>query len=224
MTADRMPALEATELYRFFHTGDEEVIALRGVSLVVHPGEMVAVVGPSGSGKSTLLACLTGVDDPDGGSVRLAGRLISRRPEGERAGLRARQLGVVLQSGNLIEHLSLSANARIARRLGGGRGRPNLDALLERLGLAGRDRSYPAQLSGGEAVRAALAVALVNEPAVVVADEPTAEVDRVTESGVLDLLHAEADRGVAIVIATHSPAAAAAADRVVELVDGRAAG
>jgi putative ABC transport system ATP-binding protein len=215
------PAVHAHELYRFFHAGDDEVLALRGVSLRVSAGEFVAVVGPSGSGKSTLLACLAGLDDPDGGTVRVAGQVMSRRPERERTALRARSVGVVLQSANLIEHLTLAANLRVAHRLAGGRGRPDIDGLLGRLGLGGRSRSYPAQLSGGEAVRAGLAAVLVNRPAVVVADEPTAEVDRATEGGLLDLLRAEVDRGLALVVATHSPVVAAAADRVINLTDGR---
>jgi putative ABC transport system ATP-binding protein len=215
------PALEATELYRFYHTGDDEVIALRGVSLTVHAGELVAVVGPSGSGKSTLLSCLAGLDDPTGGIVRIAGQVISRRPEAQRAAIRARRVGVVLQSANLIDHLSVSANLLIAYRLGGGRGHPDTAGLLGRVGLQGRTGAYPAQLSGGEAVRAGLAVALVNQPAVVVADEPTAEVDRTTEAQLLELLRAEVDRGLALLVATHSPVVAEAADRVVPLVDGR---
>jgi putative ABC transport system ATP-binding protein len=223
MSAADSPAIEATELYRFFHHGDDEVIALRGVSLSVRQGEMVAVVGPSGSGKSTLLSCIAGLDDPDGGSVRVAGHVMSRRPERERALVRARHMGVLLQSHNLIGHLSVAGNARVAHRLAGGRGRLDLAALLARLGLAGRGDAYPAQLSGGEGVRAGLAVALVNQPAVVIADEPTAEVDQVTEAEVLGLLRAEVGRGLALLVASHSAAAARAADRTVELVDGRVA-
>jgi putative ABC transport system ATP-binding protein len=219
-------AIEAIELYRFFHAGDDEVKALRGVSLVAEAGEFVAVVGPSGSGKTTLLACLAGLDDPDGGSVKVAGQIMSRRPERQRAGLRAAQLGVVLQSANLIEHLTLRANMRLAHRLAGDARRAtpiDVEGLLARVGLAGRGGAYPAQLSGGEAVRAGLAVALVNRPPVVLGDEPTAEVDRATEAQLLELLRAEVARGVALVVATHSPAVADAADRVVTLVDGRVA-
>jgi putative ABC transport system ATP-binding protein len=214
-------AVEAVELYRFFHAGDDEVIALRGVSLAVGPAEFVAVVGPSGSGKSTLLSCLTGLDDPDGGTVHVAGERMSRRPEAERASLRARHLGVVLQDGNLIEHLSVTANVRLAHRLGGGRGSSDVGTLLDRLGLSARSSAYPTQLSGGEAVRAALAVALVGAPAVVIADEPTAEVDRATEGQLLDLLRREVDRGMALLVATHSPVVADAAHRVISLEDGR---
>ncbi len=221
------PVVEATELYRFFHAGDDEVMALRGVSLSAGTGEFVALVGPSGSGKTTFLACLAGLDDPDGGSVRVVGVTMSRRPEHERARLRARHLGVLLQSANLIEHLSIGANIGLARRLAS-RGerreaqpRVGVDDLLARVGLAGRQGAYPAQLSGGEAVRAGLAVALVNRPSVVLGDEPTAEVDRATEAQLIELLRAEVGRGLTLVVATHSDALAAAADRVVTLADGR---
>jgi len=214
-------AVDARELYRFFHTGDDEVLALRGVSVSTRSGEFVAVVGPSGSGKSTLLGCIAGLDEPDAGTVRIAGQVMSRRPERERAALRARGIGIVLQSANLVEHLTLSANLRVAQRLAGGRARPDIDGLLERVGLAGRQNAYPAQLSGGEVVRAGLAVALVNRPSVLLADEPTAEVDRAAERRLLDLLRSEVGRGVALIVASHSPAVAAAADRVVGMADGR---
>ena len=223
--------VEATELYRFFHAGDDEVMALRGVSLAASAGEFVAVVGPSGSGKTTLLACLAGLDDPDGGVVKVAGRVMSRRPERERARLRATHLGIVLQSANLIEHLTLRANLRQAQRLAGhGSGpaidhsdldRSDIDLLLARVGLAGRADAFPAQLSGGEAVRAGLAVALVNRPPVLLGDEPTAEIDRATEAQLLELLRTEVTHGLALVVATHSPAVAATADRVITLADGR---
>jgi putative ABC transport system ATP-binding protein len=218
---DVTPALEARDLYRFFHTGDDEVLALRGVSLAVERGEIVAVVGPSGSGKSTLLACLAGLDEPDGGSVRVDGATITRRPEAERAAMRARAVGVLLQSDNLISHLTLDANVELAQRLAGTVDRTRRVTLFERLGLSHRVTAFPPELSGGEAVRGGLAVALANDPALLVADEPTGEVDATTEQAILALLAAGAAEGRAVVVATHSPAVAAAADRAVALVDGR---
>ncbi len=213
-------ALEATDLYRFFHAGDEETLALRGVSLRVEAGEMVAVTGPSGSGKSTLLACLAGLDEPDGGMVRVEGQLVSRRPEPERAALRARYLGMLFQSANLLEHLTVDQNVALVQRLAGTPDADRRATLLVDLGLGARARAHPSQLSGGEVARAGLAVALANDPTVVLADEPTGEVDATTEQQVLALLRRRAEAGVAVVIVTHSPAVAAAADRTIALADG----
>ncbi|MET0477658.1 MAG: ABC transporter ATP-binding protein [Actinomycetota bacterium] len=214
-------ALDASSLYRFFHAGEEETLALQGVSLTVGRGELVAVVGPSGSGKSTLLACLAGLDEPDGGCVLIEGERLSRRPEPERAALRARRVGVLFQSGNLLDHLTVAENVALAQRVAG---RPNparAAGLLEALGLARRAHARPAELSGGETARAGLAVALANDPAVVLADEPTGELDSASEARVLDLLWAHAAAGGAVVVATHSPAVAAAAARTLHLRDGR---
>lgn len=215
------PVLEARDLYRFFHAGDEETLALRGVSLAVDAGEVVAVTGPSGSGKSTLLACLAGLDEPDGGTVRVAGEVMTRRPEPERARLRAQAIGLLFQSANLLEHLTLAQNVALAQRLAGRADTSAVDALLDELGLGGRAAAAPSELSGGESARAGLAVALANHPAVVLADEPTGEVDAANEARVLGLLRARAGAGAAVVVVTHSPAVAAAADRRVVLADGR---
>ncbi|MDQ2965052.1 MAG: ABC transporter ATP-binding protein [Chloroflexota bacterium] len=219
-----LPALEAHELYRFYHAGDEETFALRGVSLQVAAGEIVAVVGPSGSGKSTLLSCLAGLDEPDGGHVTIAGDRITRKPETVRAALRARLVGMLSQSGNLLDHLSVAQNIEIARSLadrGAARARPTI--LLADVGLAERAAAWPSTLSGGEAARAGLAVALANDPAILLADEPTGEVDEANEALILDLLRARADAGGAVLIVTHSDRAALSADRVIHLVDGRIA-
>jgi putative ABC transport system ATP-binding protein len=217
------PLLRAESLYRFFHAGDDETLALRGVSMSVDAGEVVAVVGPSGSGKSTLLACLAGMDDPDGGTVYLSGRRLSRQPERLRSALRARSIGMLFQSGNLLEHLTVTGNVTLAQRLAGRRAVPRVDALLDDLGLTSRSGARPSELSGGELCRAGLAVALANDPVLLLADEPTGEVDSATEERVLALLAAQAERGVAIVVVTHSEAVAAVADRVVVLADGQIA-
>lgn len=216
-----MRALDARELYRFFHAGDDETLALRGVSLAVHAGEIVAVTGPSGSGKSTLLACLAGLDDPDGGTVAIAGERLSRRPEPERASARRARLGVLLQSGNLIEHLSVRDNVLLAQRLAGRVDRSRTDAVIETVGLTSRANNRPSQLSRGEAARAGLAVAVANDPPVLLADEPTGELDGATEERVLGLLRRLADGGTAVVVVTHSAEVAAVADRIVELLDGK---
>ena len=207
------PAIEARSLYRFFRAGEEETLALQGVSLSVAAGELVVVVGPSGSGKSTLLACLAGLDEPDGGTVLVAAERMSHQPEPVRTRMRARRIGIMTQSSNLFDHLTVGANLAFLR--------PTRTDLLDRVGLSTRAGAYPGELSGGEAARAALAVALAADPVVVLADEPTGELDGATEATVLALLVAAARRGVAVIVASHSPAVAAAADRVVRLDDGR---
>ena len=223
--------IDARELYRFFHAGDDETFALRGVSVAVRAGELVAIVGPSGSGKSTLLACLAGLDEPDGGHVIIAGQRITRRPEATRAGLRARWIGMLLQSGNLLEHLSVTENIEAAQALVPRRPRrearaaaaPAARRLLDDVDLADRASARPSTLSGGEAARAALAVAMANDPPVLLADEPTGEVDKQAERRVLGLLRGRADAGKAVLVVTHSDDVAEAADRVVHMVDGRIA-
>jgi putative ABC transport system ATP-binding protein len=220
MTPGSAPLLEADELYRFYRNGEEEVLALRGVSLNVARGEVVAVVGPSGSGKSTLLGCLTGIDEPSGGTVRIRGQRMNARPEAERAALRVRHVGILFQSENLFTHLTVAQNVALVQRLAGIQSR-DPRALLESVGLGTRGRAYPSQLSGGETSRAGLAVALANEPELLLADEPTGELDSETGLRLVQLLRRQADAGCGILIVTHSPDAVAAADRVVFLADGR---
>jgi putative ABC transport system ATP-binding protein len=215
------PVLQARSLYRFYRAGDEETLALQGVSLTLRPGEFVAVTGPSGSGKSTLLACLAGMDDPDGGSVHVSGQRISHRAEPERARIRARHIGMLFQQDNLLDHLTVRNNLALVRSLAGRRGRADRPDVLDLLGLSDRADAYPGQLSGGELARAGLAIALANAPALVLADEPTGELDSATETRVLELLSAAAARGTAVLVASHSPAVAAAATRVIRLTDGR---
>jgi putative ABC transport system ATP-binding protein len=217
------PPLEARDLYRFYHVGDDETLALRGVSLVVEEGELVAVTGPSGSGKSTLLACLAGLDEPDGGSVRIQGRLLSRRPEQERTRIRARSVGMLFQTTNLVQHLSATGNVLLAQRLAGKPDARRAAQIIDRVGLTRRANAYPSKLSGGENARAGLAVALANDPRVLLTDEPTGELDAATSEQVMALLREHARDGGAVVVVTHNPAIAAAADRIVRLVDGQVA-
>lgn len=215
------PVVEAVDLYRFFHAGDDETLALRGVSLRLHAGEVVAVTGPSGSGKSTLLACLAGLDEPDGGTVRVAGELMSRRPEAERSALRARHVGMLFQTGNLVDHLSVEENIELVQRLAGGVDRARVTALLAEVGLLERRAASQSTLSGGEAARAGLAVALANQPSLVLADEPTGELDQASADRIMDLLRAHAAAGAAVLLVTHNPMVAALADREISLLDGR---
>ena len=214
------PPLEARDLYRFFHAGDEETLALRGVSLSLERGEIVAVVGPSGSGKSTLLACLAGLDEPDGGTVRIDGERITRRSEAERARVRARGVGVLMQTANLQEHLSVLGNLELAQRVAGRNDPERARMLLSEVDLEERADARPSTLSGGESARAGLAVALANDPRLLLADEPTGELDPASGSSVLDLLTGLARAGGAVCVVTHSDRVAEAADRLVRLSDG----
>lgn len=215
------PVLEAIDLYRFYHAGDDETLALRGVSVRLEPGEVVAVTGPSGSGKSTLLACLAGLDEPDGGTVRIGTERMSRRSEQERAALRAKWIGVLYQTGNLLDHLSVEENIAITQRIAGQVDRDRSSHILAQVGLSDRAKSAPATLSGGEAARAGIAVALANDPMVILADEPTGELDDSTGTRVIELLRERADAGAAVLVVTHNPALAKAADRQLKMLDGR---
>jgi putative ABC transport system ATP-binding protein len=215
-----MIALEAVELYRFYHSGDDETFALRGLSLQLRRGELLAIMGPSGSGKSTLLACLAGLDEPDGGHVELLGQRLTRRPEVERAALRARHIGFLRQSSNLFEHLTVGANIGLQLKLARRRPNDRLGPTLDRLGLRPLLGSLPSQLSGGEAARAAIAVALAADPMIMLADEPTAEVDARTAEGILSLLAHRRNEGRAALVVTHSALVAHRADRIIHLRDG----
>ncbi|MFZ1993275.1 MAG: ABC transporter ATP-binding protein [Solirubrobacteraceae bacterium] len=215
-------ALEAHNLYRFFHAGEDETLALQGVSLALEPGDVVAVTGPSGSGKSTLLACLAGLDEPDGGSVMVDRTRLSRRPEEERARIRGARIGMLFQQANLVGHLSVADNLMLAQRIGRGSARAEWPGqVLERCGIDHRAAARPSQLSGGELARAGLAVALANDPPVILADEPTGELDSLTADRILRLLRDRADAGSAVLIVTHSGEVAATADREIRLLDGR---
>lgn len=214
--------LQAENLYRFFHAGDDETLALQGVSLEVEGGEVVAVTGPSGAGKSTLLSCLAGLDEPDGGIVRIDGERLSRRTEEERARMRARRIGMLYQQTNLVGHLSVQDNIALVQRLGdAGTSAAWRAEVLDSCGLTSRAHARPSQLSGGELSRAGLAVALANDPQVLLADEPTGELDEVTAQCVLNLLHARAAAGAAVLIVTHSPHVAAVSHREIRMLDGR---
>jgi putative ABC transport system ATP-binding protein len=215
--------LDAHGLHRFFRRGGEEVAALRDVSITMSPGELVAVVGPSGSGKSTLLNLLAGLDDPDGGSVRVAGRTLSHESPGTQARMRGELIGVLTQTSGLVEHLDVLENLRMAASF---RTRSSttqeLLSLLDSVQLGDRAHAWPSTLSGGETARANLAVALAGGPRLLLADEPTAEVSTSEEAALLVLLRQLQPTDGATLLVTHSPRVAAAADRTLHLVDGRA--
>ena len=224
------PALELRAVERHYRRGEEVVTALGGVDLSVRPGELLAVLGRSGSGKSTLLHIAGGLDTPDSGTVMVAGVEISAMPAAARARLRRRSIGFVFQFFHLLPSLSVSENVELpllVERARSSRDRASRDraaAMLDAVGLAHRARHLPGELSGGEMQRVAVARALVTQPALVLADEPTGNLDSVTGASVLDLLTSHVrEMGAALVMATHDPAAAACADRAVELSDGRLA-
>jgi ABC-type lipoprotein export system ATPase subunit len=197
---------------------------LDGVDLDVWPGELVAVVGPSGSGKSTLLHLAGGLERPDAGRIEIAGMRLDGRPDRVLARLRARHLGFVFQAFHLVPELSGEDNVRLATRFAadGGRGGPRrAAALVDALGLREVAQSLPAQLSGGEQQRFAVARALVNDPQLVLADEPTGNLDAGAGAGVLALLRGAASAGRGVLVVTHDPAVTASADRVVALREGR---
>ena len=216
----------ATDVTRDYRFGRSLVRALRGVSVSVARGDFLAITGPSGSGKSTLLHLLGGIDLPTSGEVVFLGRGLTGMSVEERAALRLAHLGLVFQRFHLLPMLTAAENvelplaaARVPRRVRRGRAA----AALERVGLANRLRHRPGELSGGERQRVAIARALVNDPALVLADEPTGELDRATSRRVLALLQSLNREGTTIVVATHDMELAADAHRVMEVVDGRAA-
>jgi putative ABC transport system ATP-binding protein len=217
----RGAALEARGLFKTYRQGSDEIRALRGVDLAVARGEFLAITGASGSGKSTLLHILGGLDRPDSGEVHLEGRSISGLGDEELALIRRRRLGFVLQFFNLLPTLTALENAAFPLLLDG-----KSDALerasqsLDRVGLAQRATHRPSQLSGGEQQRVALARALVTNPAVVLADEPTGNLDSVTGGEILQLLRDTTEAGQTIVMVTHDERSAAYADRLVHLSDG----
>jgi ABC-type lipoprotein export system ATPase subunit len=218
------PVLEASGLYHIYREAEVETVALRGAELALAAGSWTSVVGPSGSGKSTLLHVLAGLLEPSGGSVRLDGEDLTRLPPPERARRRRRDIGVVLQRDNLHPLLDVEGNVALPLRLDGRpprEVRARVDGLLEEVGLLDRRRHRPAQLSGGEAQRAAVAVALAPRPRVVLADEPTGELDDASATGVLELLEAHrGQEGSAILTVTHNPRVAERADRRLVMRDG----
>ena len=215
-----MAIIEAFDLYRFYHAKEEETLALRGINICVRGGEIVVVMGSSGSGKSTLLNCLAGLDEPDGGYVQLLGKRLTRRSESERAAMRASHIGILLQSGNLFEYLSVENNVLLQMQLARKVDKRRIEQLIELVGLQHRRHAHPSQLSGGEAARAGLAVALAANPSLLLADEPTAEVDAETEKQIFQLLEARRQQGGATLVVTHSQALAELGDRIVRLQDG----
>ena len=215
--------LELKKTTKRFAGGDVVTTALNSISLQVKAGEYVAVVGPSGCGKSTLLSILGLLDSPDEGEYWFDGRNVAACGEGELSELRRGRVGFIFQSFNLIEELSVNENVELALEYAGiptTERRKRAAQLLDKLGVAHRGKHRPSQLSGGQQQRVAIARALVNRPAVLLADEPTGNLDSPHGDEVMDLLENINEEGTTIVMVTHSPSHAARASRIIGLVDG----
>jgi len=221
-TTSREPCIELVDVFKVYKEGPVETVALRGVSLRIEAGEHVALCGPSGCGKSTLLNLAAGVALPTAGRVRVAGLDLAEQTDGERSKLRRDTVGIVFQSDNLFPRLTLRENVELPARLSG-RSNAREIALeaLQSVGIGALGGRYPAQVSGGERQRAAIAAAIALEPAVILGDEVTGELDSRSGEAVLELLtQLNRDRGVTILSVTHNPAAARRAHRVIEMQDG----
>ena len=219
------PVIVCSNLVRIYKVADLEVVALQGLDLVVEEREMMALVGVSGSGKSTLLNLLAGLDTPSAGRATVAGYDLTRLTRGERTRYRRRVVGFIWQqtARNLLPYLSAAENVELPMILDGQRGgRARALNLLKMVGLGDRADHRPHRLSGGEQQRVAIAVALANDPAVVLADEPTGELDRATAVEVFGVMRAiNAELGTTMVVVTHDPLVAEEVQRTVAIRDGR---
>ena len=212
---------DVTKVYRL---GEESSVALRGVSLRVEPGEFVAVIGPSGSGKSTLLNLIAGLDRPTSGTVRVQGQEVSALDEDRLARWRGVSVGIVFQFFQLLPTLTALENVMLPMELAGRYRHERRQQALKRLqevGLANLAEHLPSELSGGEQQRVAIARALANDPPLLLADEPTGNLDSATGERIIDLLAGFHAQGKAVVLVTHEAALAARAGRIVEMRDGR---
>jgi putative ABC transport system ATP-binding protein len=220
---DVEPVIEASDVVREYQSGSKTLRALKGVDLSIDPGEFVAIVGPSGSGKSTLLNVLGLLDTPTTGTVELEGTDVETLSTRERTDARRETVGFVFQSFYLVPTLSAVENVMVPRLLAGStrQTRDRAADLLDRVGLGDRLEHRPSELSGGQKQRVAVARSLVNEPRLVLADEPTGNLDRDTGTQVLAEFERIADEGVAVVAVTHDEQVTEYTDRVVRLVDGR---
>ncbi len=216
--------LKTNQITKTFHNNGSEVHALRGITLSVKPGEFVAVMGPSGCGKSTLLHILGGLDNPTTGEVFVDGKRIDNMSEAQRAVLRRNHVGFVFQAFNLIGNLSVMDNIELPALVAGGsvsQARERRMELLDSLEISSKAGNVPAQLSGGQKQRVALARALINRPLILLADEPTGNLDSKSAFEVMRLLTETHERGQTVLVVTHDPNVASIAERVVFMKDGQ---
>jgi putative ABC transport system ATP-binding protein len=217
------PIIEARDLRKVYQVGKVGVPALRGVNLSVKPGEFLAIVGPSGSGKSTLFHIIGGLTPPTSGEIWVAGQNLASLSDGGRTRLRKRTVGFVFQKFNLLPNLTARDNIAVARHIGGtaSKSDPQFEEVLDLLSIAGRLDHRPSELSGGEQQRVAIARAIVNRPAILLADEPTGNLDSENSKAVLELLRGLNQRlGQTILMITHNPEAAAYGHQTVFMRDG----
>ncbi len=224
-SADGAPIIDAAEVVKTYDTGRVEVHALRGVSLAVSRGEMVAIMGPSGCGKTTLLNCLSGLDSIDGGRVLIEGVDINSLSDGKKSEYRAKRMGFVFQFYNLLPVLSAVENVELPLLVAGVKAkeaRQRATAALEQIGLGDRATHRPAELSGGQRQRVTIARSLVNNPAIVWADEPTGDLDSASAEQIIGLMvDLNAKQGQTFVIVTHAREVALHTHRIVQMVDGQ---
>jgi putative ABC transport system ATP-binding protein len=216
--------LRLQSIAKIYRTDEVETLALNEISLEIAPGEFVAIMGPSGCGKSTLLNVLGLLDGPSSGSYQFFGEEVARHGERQLTALRRDRIGFVFQSFNLIDDLTVAENVEVAllyRRVAASERRRRVAQALEQVGIAHRARHRPKQLSGGQQQRVAVARALVSEPSLILADEPTGNLDTANGEAVMAMLTAAAAAGVTVIMVTHSPAHAAQAQRAIKLLDGR---
>jgi putative ABC transport system ATP-binding protein len=220
--------IEIADLRKTYHTGQITFEALKGLSLTIDAGDFVSVMGPSGSGKSTLLHLIGGLDRPSGGAIRIDEQDLREMDETALAKFRRRHVGFIFQFFNLIDNLTVQANVELPALLAAHRSRTAIrqrsEALLERLGIADQAGKHPWELSGGQQQRVAIARALVNEPDLLLADEPTGNLDSASGHDVLRILEAFNRQGQTILLVSHDPIAAAHARQVLFLYDGRLVG
>ena len=219
------PAVETVNLWKSFQLGEVEVEVLRDITITIAKGEFVSIMGPSGSGKSTLLYLIGGLDKPTSGSIRINGKELAKMQDEEESLLRRRDLGFVFQFYNLIPNLTVAENVMLPVLLDGKnlkREESKLEQILEDVGLSDRRHHTPRELSGGQQQRVAIARALVNEPDIILADEPIGNLDSKTGTEIMKLLQRiNRERGKTIIQVTHSEEAAAYGDRIIHVRDGK---